>query len=1403
MMDGVRMPYLNYYDQYFTRAKGYTCPQNSQCLTQDNPYGGTISFDNILTSIEIVFVIMSFNTFTDIMYDIVDSESLLSSLFFIVGSLALGLWLANLFIAVIVTSFKATREENGNVDRGDAAMRVAALFAGNSVHIKHICRKRIGQIYHYFREIPLLLILTDLFIQCSINYTSSERQLENAHRFQFFVTNMLTFEIVLRFIIYLPKVRLFFSSPMNCIDLALVCLTTILLIPAIVNNRILHGWLSIFQIARFYRVVLSISFVRNLWARVLSDFRPILNITLFYYLITFLAAILACQLLRGVVPLESSGETNFFTFHTLANSFVAMYTISTTENWTSILYLAVESADTKFSQACIAAFFIGWFILSNYVVLNMFVAIITENLDISPAGKRREQIKAFVLDIINERNQNNNVLQETGSLLLRKLKLKKRGPAAYTEQTALQLIQQDKMDTFLIEEPEHREREQENDLLEEKNSRSLLKTIKNLPFRSINSFLERKRREQLENPFHDSNEVREFEREHHTTSDALVSGLLRAKTELESQRKEYLEAHPDYNKSLKMFRPEHPIRMFCQKIVAPSYGSRLEGYNPRPIVWYLFSTFMLLSTLVLVIIAVIVTPIYYKKLTEEHLFALNWVIVTDIILVIIFTIECFIKVIADGFYFTPNAYLRSVWGIIDFIVLVAMWMNMIQEMTNRNKAARLIRAFKALRALRLLSFSPRAQELFHNMILAGIWKLFAAAIVALGLLFPFSVWGQNIFSGRLFSCNDGSFSGNLTACVGEYENSPFNWNVLSPKTVVSSYYDFNEFGHSFLILFEIISLEGWVDVLQSAMNISPGFSQPEYYAGKYNGIFFMLYNLIGTIFILTLFVSVIIQNYSVLRGSAYMTGDQKTWYEIQKTLRMVRPSMRPSGLVPGTFRSKLFELVVRPNSWLNIATTVNLGVIAIILIVEFYPRTNYTDYLSKTFLLVFMVFFFVTVIVRLYALGFRKFFRRRWDIYALLMTMAALAMVSLSLSWLSPNLMVFLNFQKLFSVGMLILLMPRSRRLDQLLKTCASSASVIGNLLLVWAILFLTYSIAFNQVFGLTRIGPNGSSAINFRTVPNAMVLLYRMSCGEGWNQVLNDFLVEFPACYVDSSGYTDCGSKAYAYTLFISWNVISMYIFANMFVSLIYENFSYVSRKPDSKINRDEIRKFKIAWFKLDPNSTGYIPKSKLYELLGSLEEGSYFSLKINKEPWTVRSILGNSMAETDSKYNVDLRALNKEMRLYPAQQSMERRHQFEKFCQHAFLLADPVRGINFNQLLIQFPFYKDMTYSECLKLHDYIRYRDIERRVMERISQERTASAILMAQAVARHKARMRNKNRHSFDNTSVHGGSWMNDDPFSDPVVGSHGSRNSSQYLVALNSIVPAISVHHVDDRDDFRT
>lgn len=309
-----------------------------------------------------------------------------------------------------------------------------------------------------------------------------------------------------------------------------------------------------------------------------------------------------------------------------------------------------------------------------------------------------------------------------------------------------------------------------------------------------------------------------------------------------------------------------------------------------------------------------------------------------------------------------------------------------------------------------------------------------------------------------------------------------------------------------------------------------------------------------------------------------------------------------------------------------------------------------------------------------------------------------------------------------------LLLIPRNNQLDQLFKTAAGSLSAIGNLLATWFVLFLVFAIALTQTFGLTRFGTNESGNLNFRNVPKALILLFRMSCGEGWNSIMEDYArITEPYCVVGAEFYdSDCGSAAWARSLFIAWNILSMYIFVSLFVSLIFESFSYVYQRSSglSVVNRNEIRRFKQAWATYDPEGTGFIPKEIFPRLLGELS--GIFEMRIYAgSDHSVRQILekcqveqrGNTTPPLGVVHGIDLAKMNAALNSIDVHDIRRRRNRMEIFFQEIMVSAIPDRGINFTSCLMILAHYNVISDSKSLRLEEYLRRRARLQRVEEEV--------------------------------------------------------------------------------------
>ncbi|KAJ8106599.1 hypothetical protein OPT61_g9428 [Boeremia exigua] len=1316
-------------------GKGFMCPVNSICIEDDNPYNGTQSFDNVLQSLELVFVIMSSNTWSDLLYTVSDTDYLISSLFFIVGILILSLWLVSLLIAVITSTFQIIREESKT-----------SAFTGEKIieedDEKEQANQRISslkRIYDKTAGIWVLIIAFGLVAQMMRSATMSDFRRNFIDVTEIIVTLILFVEILLRFVV---DWRHFFRSKRNLTDLSIAIITAVIQIPAIKHSHDgrAYAWLSIFQIMRVYRVVLAVPVTRDLIMIVFGNVSGLLNLIVFVFLLTFLASIFASQLFRGEIPETDDGESVRVPFNDIWNSFIGMYIIFSSENWTEIMY-TVTGYQKAFGTAWIgASFCILWFIFANLIVLNMFIAVIQENFDVSEDEKRLQQVKAFLQQ--KEEGLNSSYGNLSLSSIFKLGHANRRDPLDYGSAAAEMLLKDAVVRDFLDEGDEATSPREDEPRPGIRPAKTIVGsgTMSTIWQRLLRRTVHREA-----NPFYAPLDYgRAYE---DLDPRKMAKEVVSATEKRKKAQREYLRNHPRYNVSLFLFTPSNPIRRICQRVVGPGRGGdRIEGLAPSVPIWYAFSAFIYAAIIAMVLLACVTTPLYQREYFLKHEFSVrNWFVWTDMGFAILFTFEALVKVIADGFFWTPNAYFRGSWGFIDGIVLVTLWVNVATSLLNEGQVTRTVGAFKALRALRLLNVSDSTRDHFHSLIVRGWWKLFSAAFVSLSLLIPFAIYGLNIFVGQFKTCNDGDFgSTNLQDCVGEYNSSPYDWDVLAPRQAANPYYDFDNFGNSLFILFQIVSQEGWTDVLFASMAITGVDTQPEDFSRRGNGVFFIAFNLLGAVFVLTLFISVFMRNYTEQTGVAFLTTDQRSWLELRKLLRQVSPSKRPSSTRQReSWEEWCYRRAVRKTGVWQRCITGTLLLHLLLLCLEWYPgygawdlaRGNYmapdpnslltnADFIFLGLTCVFIA----NVVIRIIGLSWHRFRKSSWDVYSIVSVSGTFATSILILARRDER--VFVQLHKLFLVSIALMLIPRNNQLDQLFKTAAASLAAIANLLATWFVLFLVYSIALTQTFGLTRFGANESANQNFRTVPKALIFLFTMSMGEGWNEMMEDFAtVDKPYCTEGERYFeSDCGSPEWARALFISWNILSMYIFVNLFVSLIYESFSYVYQRSSglSVISREEIRRFKQAWAEFDPNGTGYISRDVFPRLLGELS--GIFEMRIYDGDFTVgrliedcaltsRRVSNLNLGGREPSPEIDIDKLNRRLAQLPVQEIRRRRARMNTFYEEVLVSSDLDKGIQFTSLLMILAHHKVINDNKSLRLEEFLRRRARLQRVEEAV--------------------------------------------------------------------------------------
>jgi len=127
-------------------------------------------------------------------------------------------------------------------------------------------RNIANAIYRRARWIFVILALASLSLQASQSTDSVKAHQNAVYWGELGITIAFDFEMVLRFLAALPDWRGFFMHTQTWLDLTLAIGSSIIQIPAIRNSPV-YPWFTIFQLMRFYRVILVVPRMKPLLVR--------------------------------------------------------------------------------------------------------------------------------------------------------------------------------------------------------------------------------------------------------------------------------------------------------------------------------------------------------------------------------------------------------------------------------------------------------------------------------------------------------------------------------------------------------------------------------------------------------------------------------------------------------------------------------------------------------------------------------------------------------------------------------------------------------------------------------------------------------------------------------------------------------------------------------------------------------------------------------------------------------------------------------------------------------------------------------------------------------------------------------------------------------------------------------
>ncbi|XP_067209243.1 muscle calcium channel subunit alpha-1 isoform X2 [Linepithema humile] len=636
--------------------------------------------------------------------------------------------------------------------------------------------------------------------------------------------------------------------------------------------------------------------------------------------------------------------------------------------------------------------------------------------------------------------------------------------------------------------------------------------------------------------------------------------------------------------------PDRPVRaLFCLALTNPLRKMCISVVEWKPFEW------LILMTIFANCVALAVyTPYPYgdSNLTNQYLEKIEY------IFLVIFTVECVMKIIAYGFVAHPGAYLRNGWNLLDFtIVVIGMISTVLTILMKEGFDVKALRAFRVLRPLRLVSGVPSLQVVL-NSILRAMVPLLHIALLVLFVIIIYAIIGLELFSGKMHkTCRHNLTDEVMEGPVPCGGSEGFQCSRVGPNYYCSKQFwegpnygitNFDNFGLAMLTVFQCVTLEGWTDVLY---NIEDAMGS------SWQWIYFISMVILGAFFVMNLILGVLSGEFSKEREKAKARGDfhklrekqqieddlrgyldwitqaediepetdepkqdgktkqqneiestdqlegdeegiqqESVWKKKKRDLERVNRRMRRA--CRKAVKSQVFY-------WLIIVLVfLNTGVLA----TEHYNQPHWLDDFQEITNMFFIVLFSMEMMLKMYSLGFQGYFVSLFNRFDCFVVIGSITEMILTNTHVMPPLGVsVLRCVRLLRVFKVT---KYWRSLSNLVASLLNSIQSIASLLLLLFLFIVIFALLGMQVFGgrFNFSDEEEKTRHNFDSFWQSLLTVFQILTGEDWNAVMYVGIRAYGG--VASIGVLAC---VYFIILFICGN----YILLNVFLAIAVDNLA------------------------------------------------------------------------------------------------------------------------------------------------------------------------------------------------------------------------------------------------------
>uniref|UniRef100_A0A6I8NSM7 Voltage-dependent L-type calcium channel subunit alpha n=1 Tax=Ornithorhynchus anatinus TaxID=9258 RepID=A0A6I8NSM7_ORNAN len=376
-------------------------------------HNSDFNFDNVLAGMMALFTVSTFEGWPDLLYKAIDAHAenqgpiynyrVEISVFFIVYIIIIAFFMMNIFVGFVIITFRAQGEQEYKNCELDKNQRQCVEYALKAQPLRRYIPKNPTQHRVWaavnstaFEYIMFVLILLNTIALAMQHYEQTAPFNYAMDILNMVFTGLFTAEMLLKIIAFKPKH--YFCDAWNTFDALIVVGSLVDIAVTEVNSsedssRISITFFRLFRVMRLVKLLSKGEGIRTLLWTFIKSFQALPYVALLIAMIFFIYAVIGMQTFGKVAMQDGTQINRNNNFQTFPQAVLLLFRCATGEAWQEIMLASLPGKrcdpesdygpgeEFTCGSNFAIVYFISFFMLCAFLIINLFVAVIMDNFD--------------------------------------------------------------------------------------------------------------------------------------------------------------------------------------------------------------------------------------------------------------------------------------------------------------------------------------------------------------------------------------------------------------------------------------------------------------------------------------------------------------------------------------------------------------------------------------------------------------------------------------------------------------------------------------------------------------------------------------------------------------------------------------------------------------------------------------------------------------------------------------------------------------------------------------------------------------------------------------------------------------------------------------------------------------